>query len=87
MCKMQAFGILIYLNLHPVRSYDTDFEAPKNGSVGRPAYDLDLRAPDTTVLLSRVWVEVLALFGPHVAVCEAIELGADEVGCYDLRNE
>lgn len=84
---MQAFGILIYLNLHPVRSCDTDFEAPKNGSAGRTSYDLDLRAPDTTVLLSRVWVEFLTPFGRHVAVCEAIELGADEVVCYDLRNE
>lgn len=87
MCKMQAFGILKYLCQPFVKSCNTDFEAPKNGSVERPSYDLDLGTPDTIVVLFRVWVEVLTLFGLHVAVCEAIELGGDGVGRYDIRNE
>ena len=87
MFKMQAFGIMIYLRSPSVKSCNTDSEAPKNGSLERPFYDKDLRTPDTIVVRFRLQVEVLTLFGCHVAFCEAIDFGALEVDCYDLRNE
>lgn len=38
-------------------------------------------------MLCGVQVEVRTLFWRHVAVCEALELGADEVRCYGLGGE
>jgi hypothetical protein len=85
---MQALRtLLVHLRQSSIESCNTDFETPKNGSVERPSYNLDLRAPDPIVMLYRIWVKVLTLFRRHVAICEAVELGADQVGCHDLRNK
>jgi hypothetical protein len=70
-----------------IDSCDAELETPEDRSVERPSYNLDLRAPDSIVVLLRLVVETCALLGCHVAVGETIEVGADEVRCRDFGGE
>jgi hypothetical protein len=56
-----------------IHGRDADLQAPKDSSVERPSYDLDLGAPNPIVMLSRVEIEVCTLLRRHVAVGEPIE--------------
>ena len=66
---------------------DAELQTPKDRSVKRPSYDLDLGAPDSIVVLFRVVLEGCALLGCHVAIGKAIEIGADEVCCGHFGSE
>ena len=66
---------------------DTELETPKDRSVKRPSYDLDLRAPHSIVVFFGVVVETGTLLGCHVAVGKAIKIGADKVCCRHFGGE
>ena len=70
-----------------IHGCDAELETPKDRSVKRPPYDLDLRAPHSIVVFFGVVVETGTLLGCHVAVGDTIKLGAYKVCCYDLCSE
>ena len=58
---------------------DAKLETPEDSSIKRPAYDLDLRAPDAIVVFFGTVVDTCTLLGCHVAIGKAIEIGTNKI--------
>jgi hypothetical protein len=77
----------LYIRQSGINCGDTKLKTPENSGVKRPAYDLDLGAPDAIVVFFGAMVETCTLLGRHVAVGKAIEIRANEVCRRDFCSE